>query len=65
MNFSILNLLENLIIEMEEQKEGVKTAPSKPLSPFILFSQQERRKIKREHPELRLAVIVKKVKKRW
>ena len=41
------------------------TAPKRPLSPFIFFSQEQRRKLKRENPELHSSKISKLVQHQW
>jgi len=42
-----------------------KTAPKRPLSPFIFYSQEARRRIKLEHPQLHSKEIMKQVQKSW
>mmetsp|Transcript_6078 Transcript_6078/g.7289 ORF Transcript_6078/g.7289 Transcript_6078/m.7289 type:complete len:82 (-) Transcript_6078:783-1028(-) len=40
---------------------SLKSAPKRPLSPFIFFSQEARRKLKLEHPKLNAKQIMKRV----
>jgi len=40
-------------------------APKKPLSPFIFFSQQARRAIKKENPTLHAKEIMSMVQRQW
>lgn len=36
-----------------------------PLSPFCFFSQETRKKIKEEHPDIKQKAIIKIVKEKW
>ena len=40
-------------------------APKRPLSPFIFYSQDARRIIKKENPSLHSKQIMKQVQKNW
>lgn len=40
-------------------------APKRPLSPFIFYSQEARRKIKQENPTLHSKQIMKQVQRSW
>jgi hypothetical protein len=43
----------------------LKSAPRRPLSPYIFFSQEKRKELKKEHPEWNSAQIMKQVSILW
>ena len=48
-----------------EDGEVPGTAPKRPLSPFIFYSQDARRIIKKENPGMHSKLIMKQVQKNW
>ena len=50
---------------MDDDGEVPGTAPKRPLSPFIFYSQDARRIIKKDNPGMHSKLIMKQVQKNW
>jgi hypothetical protein len=59
---------ELFTMDLEEEKRQIelkRKAPRKPLSPYIFYSQEKRKIIKKENPKLTAKQIMKLVSKSW
>merc|ERR1712012_158125 len=48
-----------------QKKKKAPNAPKQPLSAYFLFSQEERLKVKNEHPSYSICEVAKELGKRW